>query len=262
MTSSRWLRSLFVASFLAATPMLAGCIAEQGTTGDEQDVTASAGTFQTFKGADGQYYFHLLANNHEKVLHSEGYTTLAKAKKGIESVKTNGVNIKSYKVLPAGNGEFYFNLVATNGQIIGTSETYSTKSNATKGANTVKSIVAQNLHTEAAKKGAKFEMVDGLDGDLYFHLRAANGEIVLASEGYESKAGALNGVASVRENGRDEDAYEIFETANGQAFFHLEATANGEIIARSEIYSSRSNAERAVEDIAALIASEKVADPK
>jgi hypothetical protein len=231
-------------------------------TGDEQDVTASAGTFETFKGADGQYYFHLTAANHEKVLQSEGYTTLANAKKGITSVQTNGVIAARYKVLAAGNGEYYFNLVAANGEVIGTSETYASKSNATKAVTTVKGLIAGNLHViAAATGGAKFETLTGADGQTYFHLRAANGEIVLQSEGYTDKAGAINGVASVRENGGLVASYEVIETGNHQAFFHLQA-GNGEIIGSSEVYASLSNANRAVKDLSALIASEKVADPK
>src|SRR4051812_8471393 len=142
MKSSRWLECIVVASVLAITPVFAGCAADP--TADEQDLTSSAGSFETFKGSDGKYYFHLLAGNYEKVLQSQAYTTLANAKKGIESVKTNGVNTKSYKVLTASNGEFYFNLVAANGEIVGTSETYVSKSNADRAVTTVHDLIVKN----------------------------------------------------------------------------------------------------------------------
>lgn len=261
MASSHWLRSLLAASLLAASPTIAGCADESSST-DEQDQTSTAGVFETFKGSDGKYYFHLIAGNYEKVLQSQAYTSLSAAKKGVSSVKTNGVKAESYKTLQASNGEYYFNLVAGNGAIIGTSETYATKSNATRGIDVVKGLIVQNLRTEAALTGgAKFEIFTGADGQSYFHLRAANGEIVLGSEGYEDKAGAQSGVASVRANGGAVASYEVFESTNGQAFFHLTA-ANHEIIATSEIYASKSNATKAIQSISALIASEKVADPK
>jgi uncharacterized protein YegP (UPF0339 family) len=262
MTTSRWLRSLFVVSALAITPVFAGCDVGDPTTGDEADLTTSTGVFQTFKGADGQYYFHLVAGNSEKVLQSEGYTTLSSAKKGVASVKTNAVNSKNYKLLQAESGDWYFNLVAKNGEIIGTSELYRTKTIANKAISTVKALVIKDLRTEAAATGgAKFSTFKGLDSKTYFHLQAANGEIVLQSEAYSSKSAALTGVESVRTNGRDAEAYEIVDSDNGQSFFHLVA-ANGEIIGVSEMYASHASAEAAVESLSALIASEKVADPK
>jgi hypothetical protein len=260
MTSSRWLESFLVASVLAVTPVAAGCVGD--ASGDEQDLTSSAGTFETFKGSDGKYYFHLLAGNYEKVLQSQAYTTLASAKNGVASVKTNGVDTKKYKVLTASNGEFYFNLVAGNGEIIGTSETYVSKSNVDRAITTVHDLIVQNLKIEAAQTGgAKFEVFTGADKQTYFHLRAANGEIVLASEGYTDKAGALNGIESVRTNGGAVAGYTIFDSTNGQAFFHLTAP-NHEIIGTSEVYASKSNATKAVQNISALIASQKIADPK
>lgn len=46
---------------------------------------------------------------------------------------------------------------------------------------------------------AKFEIMKATNGQYYFHLKSANGEIILASERYEEKGGARNGIASVRE---------------------------------------------------------------
>lgn len=261
MNTSRWIARAFVLGLLASAPVFTtGCSGVE--SGDEQDASASAGVFQTFKGADGQYYFHLVAKNNERVLVSEGYSSKSKATKGIESVKTNGVASKNFKVLQASSGEWYFNLVAGNGEVIGTSELFATKTAATKSSKSVKTLIAKELRTEAAKTGgAKFELVDGADGDTYFHLKAGNGEIVLQSEGYDSDEGALSGIESVRTNAREASAFEIIDTDDGHAFFHVVA-GNNEIIAVSEIFSSHANAERSAESVQDLIASEKVADPK
>jgi len=54
----------------------------------------------------------------------------------------------------------------------------------------------------------KFQIFLGTDNQYYFRLRARNGEIILSSEGYVTKAGCLNGIASVRENALIDERYE------------------------------------------------------
>ncbi len=184
------------------------------------------------------------------------------AENGIESVKANGVDLANYDLLEAVNGEWYFNLIAQNYEIIATSETYVSKSNAERAMETVRDLIVQHLRIVAAETGgARFQIFVGTDDQYYFRLRAANGEIVLQSEGYVAKAGATNGIESVRANGQDEGQYEIIEAQNGQHYFVLEAL-NYEIIARGEMYATLYNAERAVESIVELLRSEAVADPE
>ncbi len=48
--------------------------------------------------------------------------------------------------------------------------------------------------------GPKFEMYQDASGEYRFRLKAPNGEIIAASEGYKSKSGCLNGIESVKEN--------------------------------------------------------------
>src|SRR4030095_3948513 len=102
------------------SPMMIGCEGADVPEATEADATAQAGRFEIFVAQDAQYYFQLVAGNNQRVLRSEGYTKLSSAKKGVKSVQANGVDKANYKVLEAVNGEFYFNLVAQNGQIIGT----------------------------------------------------------------------------------------------------------------------------------------------
>jgi uncharacterized protein YegP (UPF0339 family) len=47
---------------------------------------------------------------------------------------------------------------------------------------------------------AKFELFRDTGGKFRFHLKAANGEIIAASQGYTSKAAAQNGIASIKDN--------------------------------------------------------------
>ncbi len=85
----------------------------------------------------------------------------------------------------------------------------------------------------------KFELFKDKRGEFRFRLKAANGEIVLQSEGYKEEAGALNGVESVRKNAVRAGAFESKSEAGGKPYFVLKA-ANGEIIGMSETYSSAS----------------------
>jgi len=98
--------------------------------------------------------------------------------------------------------------------------------------------------TEVGVRG-HFELWKADDGQYYFHLLAGNGELLLWSEGYRNRTGALGGILSVLDNGGLESRYEI---AAGEAgpYLRLRA-ANGEVIAVSESYASRSNASRAIQ---------------
>ena len=66
-----------------------------------------------------------------------------------------------------------------------------------------------------------------------FRLKAGNGEIILASEGYVQKASAENGIASVKTNAPNDDRYERKETKSGGYLFNLKAS-NGQVIGTSE----------------------------
>src|SRR5439155_5939634 len=104
----------------------------------------------------------------------------------------------------------------------------------------------------SAASGARFQVFQGLDGQYYFHLRAANGEIVLQSEAYTRKSSAVAGTDSVRANGNNPSRYQVRDAANGQAYFVLKAS-NGQIIGSSETYVSRSGAQTAAAAVAAML---------
>ena len=104
---------------------------------------------------------------------------------------------------------FRFNLVAGNGEVIGTSETYGTKDACLKGTESVaKNAVAANFEDQTVEGfekavNPKFEMYADKAGEFRFRLKAKNGEIILASEGYKAKASCQNGIESVRKNAPD-----------------------------------------------------------
>lgn len=249
---------------LAVTAISACGVGEADITVDEElalesvseaeaALTLTNARFQTFKGNDGQYYFHLIAGNGEKMLQSEGYTTLTGAKNGIASVKTNAAIETRFLPREAADGSQYFVLIAGNGQIIGVSQMYSTTSSRNRAISTVQTIAGQIVAQEAALAApAKFQVFKGVDARYYFHAKAGNGEIILQSQGYSTKTGANNGVASVQTNGSNPARYQVREAADGKFYFVLKA-GNGAVIARGQMYASKSNAERGVETSVALL---------
>lgn len=218
-----------------------------------EDLVSRSASFETFQGLDGRFYFNLAASNGQNVLRSQGYTALASAEKGVASVLSNGNDKRNFDVLEATSGDWYFNLKAANGEIIGTSELYASKSNAERGARTVRSLVRiARAQAAAAPRREQFELFTGEDGKAYFHLRAGNGEILLGSQGYTAKSSAKTGIASVISNGADAESFEVFEAFSGSWGVRLVA-ANGEVIARGETYSSKSNATRAVQRMVEIL---------
>ena len=97
-----------------------------------------AGKFEIKKTKSGQYKFDLKATNGQVILSSETYKRKASCKNGINSVMRNAVEDKRYERKTAKNGSPYFNLKATNGQVIGTSEMYSNTAGMENGIASVK----------------------------------------------------------------------------------------------------------------------------
>ena len=104
---------------------------------------------------------------------------------------------------------FRFNLVAGNGEVIGTSETYSAKSACENGIESVRKnaeaakVEDQTVENFEKVTNPKFEIYTDKAGEFRFRLTARNGENILASEGYKAKASCQNGIESVRKNAPD-----------------------------------------------------------
>ena len=88
------------------------------------------------------------------------------------------------------------------------------------------------------------------NGEYYCRLQAGNGETILNSERYSTKASAEGGIASVKENAPLDGRYERKTTANGQHMFNLKA-ANHQIVGTSEAYSSSSARDQGIEAVKA-----------
>ena len=83
----------------------------------------------------------------------------------------------------------------------------------------------------------KFVITLRKNGEFQFNLKATNGQVILTSEGYNTKAACLNGIESVKKNGPIAERYEVKEAKNGKPFFNLKAS-NGQVIGSSQMYAS------------------------
>ena len=99
-----------------------------------------------------------------------------------------------------------FNLKATNGEIIATSEVYKSKESCKKGIESVRKNAAVAAVEDQTKEGfekaknPKFEIYQDKAGEFRFRLKAKNGEIIATSEGYKAMKSCQNGIASVQKN--------------------------------------------------------------
>ncbi len=95
---------------------------------------------------------------------------------------------------------------------------------------------------------AKFEIYKDKRGEFRFRLKAANGQAILASEGYAAKTGCTNGIESVRKNSTEDSRFERLESKGGSPYFNLKAK-NGQVIGTSEMYSSVSALENGIASV-------------
>jgi len=98
-----------------------------------------------------------------------------------------------------------FDLKAGNGEVIATSEVYTTEAACMNGIESVRKCSAgdiedQTVENAAAVKHPKFELYQDKAGEFRFRLKARNGEVIATSEGYKTKASCLNGIESVKKN--------------------------------------------------------------
>lgn len=96
-----------------------------------------AGKFECYKDKAGEFRFRLKAGNGETILSSEGYSGKSGCENGIESVRKNCVNPDRFEKKETAGGKFRFNLKASNGQVIGTSQNYSSASGCDNGIKSV-----------------------------------------------------------------------------------------------------------------------------
>ena len=103
---------------------------------------------------------------------------------------------------------FKFDLKAGNGEIIASSEIYSSEAACKNGAESVRTNSAAAIEDQTVEgyetlKNPKFEVYTDKAGEYRFRLKARNGEIIGTGEGYKKKDSCLNGIESIRKNAPD-----------------------------------------------------------
>lgn len=107
-----------------------------------------------------------------------------------------------------------FDLKAGNGEVIATSEVYSSEDACRKGIASVQknapAAAVENQTAEGYKeeKHPKFEVYTDKAGEFRFRLKATNGQIIAVSEGYKALASCMNGIESVKKNAPDAEIVE------------------------------------------------------
>ena len=94
----------------------------------------------------------------------------------------------------------------------------------------------------------KFEIKTDKSGQFRFNLKAGNGQVILSSEAYTTKAACTNGIESVKKNAPDDARYDRLEAKNGSPYFNLKAS-NGQVIGASEMYSSKDAMENGIASV-------------
>jgi len=94
----------------------------------------------------------------------------------------------------------------------------------------------------------KFELKTAKSGQFHFNLLASNGQIILQSEMYETKASALNGIASIQKNAADDARYERLVSKTEKPYFVLKA-GNHQVIGQSQLYESVASRDNGIESV-------------
>ena len=108
-----------------------------------------------------------------------------------------------------------FDLKATNGQVVATSQVYKDKAYCVNGIESVKknaplaNIEDQTVEGFKSEKCPKFEIYADKSGDFRFRLKATNGQIIAIGEGYTTMKNCVNGIESVKKNAPDSPVEEV-----------------------------------------------------
>lgn len=137
---------------------------------DKRLVVIMAGKYQLYKDKAGKYRFRLVAENGRTVATGEAYERRASCLNGIESLKRNSgssiedttidsakIPFPKYQILVDKVGEFRFNLSASNGEVIASSEGYSSKDGCLNGINSVRRIANSEIEDLTTATGKQKE---------------------------------------------------------------------------------------------------------
>ena len=225
---------------------------EQGDEYSDAESNASApGKVDLWQASDAQWHFHVVSGNGRTLLTSEAYTSRTGAINGLLSVLDNGVDPAQYVVNKAATG-YNLRLRAANYEVIAFTQVYSTKSSATRAITScVRAITSYLDVLESNTTAARVEVAESTAG-FRFNVHAANGEVVLSSESYTTKAAAWNGAYAVQAAAADATAFTIKTATDGRFYFTLTAD-NGQIVGVSQMYTTKASAQAGISSVQSLM---------
>ncbi len=220
---------------------------------------------------DQKHYFNFQTDEGEILLRSQGYTTEAGRDNGIASVMKNASDANKYQTKSSKDGRYYFNLRAANGQVIGTSRMFPDAEAiqaAIANLGSMGEVAGEDADGMAISFGSAIEIIEeksynnlstqlylnNNDSKYYFHFRDGDGDFIIVSQGYSSKAAAQNGLESVLTNTRNADHFDQKASPNGSHYFDLKAS-NGQIVATSLAYDSEKELQATINNLMAAVLS-------
>jgi uncharacterized protein len=253
----RNVNSLITVLALSFASLSVTACATSGDAGDEyadaESNATSPGKVDLWQSSDSQWRFHVVSGNGRTLLTSEGYTSRAGALNGVLSVLDNGVDPAMYALNQTASGKWNLRLRAANFETIAFTQAYSTKSSATRAITSCVNAVTSYLDKiESNTSGARVELLESAAG-FRFNLHAGNGEVVLSSETYTTKAAAWNGAFAIQDAAALDGSFTIKTSTDSRYYFTLTAE-NGQVVGVSQMYTSRTAAQGGITSVKTVLA--------
>ena len=228
---------------------------------------------------EGEFKYRLKANNGEILIVSNGYSSRAGAKSGIETLKKN-VEGGVIRIVTDKNGYSQFRIFNANeARLIVSGEFYKTKDRAESASNSVKRFYATEkivdldeipnnerrewiyeAAKEEDKENGKLELFKDDTDKWLARLLASNGEILfVTANNYASKSGLLEAIENIKGAIGEKDAFRILKDKQDRYQFVVES-GNGSILVLGETYASAESAKNAAVSVLSFMDKAEVVD--
>lgn len=226
--------------------------------------TRYQGKYEVFPEA-GLFKYRLKASNGEILIVSQGYTTKAGALSGIETLKKNVATGKQEVFTDKSNFHQFRIMTATGSRLVAAGEFYESEKKALSAYESVKKFVTTEKIVELEqlpKEDVREEVVvlkpveENPNGKVevfcenkqwYFLLKASNGEVLMESQGYSAKTGALSGLDNVKK-ALEAQNFRVSRDKQNRYMFTLYASNNQALIT-GHTYPSKENCLAAVDSV-------------
>jgi hypothetical protein len=224
-------------------------------------VPEAPGRMDVARDPEGQWFFRLIGTGGDVFLSSSNYAQKTSGLNAVLSVEENGVLLDRYRVASVSEEECSFELRAANNQTIAWGPVFRNCGEAEARIAATRDLVAGIVQFKATvSNGARFELTRKADNQWYFELQAADRRVLLESQSYTARTGAINGIESVRTNGKLPERYRLNTNGDGTVSISLRA-ANGQEIAHGGPYPGTEQGQTIVNESVELLVSERVGNP-